>query len=440
MTAHHSASNYESWGHYPKATHRAVVTPSFRSVSITLDKGLSWLPRGNGRSYGDVCLNPDNGLISSSGLQRLISFDPESGILHAESGVLLSEIIDLVVPVGWFLPVTPGTMFVTLGGAIANDVHGKNHHTHGTFGKWVRSIDIVRADSGTVVCSLSQNEGLFRATIGGLGLTGFIVAAEIQLERIESPFMLVREKPFQGIDEFWDLDEAMRKDYPYTVAWIDCLDKNGRGIYTAARSCHSPGVGSMLNAGAPKSINFPVAPPFSLVNGWSLRLFNKAYYATHSRKQGECMTSLMKYHYPLDGIKNWNRMYGPKGFLQYQCVVPSKDSRFAISELLRKIRQSGQGSFLAVLKTFGDEISTGMLSFPMPGATLALDFPFKGASTTRLLDNLDAIVSAVGGRIYPAKDARMSAGTFLATYPQMTDFTKYIEPGFSSGFWRRVSQ
>ena len=396
------------------------------------------LAYGNGRSYGDVCLNDGGTLLHTRGLDRYIEFDPATGLLRCESGVLFSEILDFVVPQGWFLPVTPGTRYVTVGGAIANDVHGKNHHGAGTFGEHVKRFELLRSDGQRVECSSEKNVDLYTATVGGLGLTGVIVWAEFQLLRIASPWMAQETRRFGNLAEFFALSTDSERDYAYTVAWIDCAASGkafGRGVFFRAN--HAP---AMAAARMPKQrrLSMPVTPPFSLINSLSLRAFNTLYF--HRAREGHAIVHYEPYFYPLDAIAEWNRIYGPRGFLQYQCVVPPAASADAIAELLRAIAASGSGSFLAVLKVFADRPPAGILSFPRAGTTLALDFPNHGAATFALLDRLDDIVAAAGGAVYPAKDARMNGARFRQYFPRWQSMLPHIDPKFSSGFWRRVME
>jgi len=422
-----------SWGLLPAAPAAAEVWWAERSAALPEWDG-TLLAYGNGRSYGDVCLNSGGTLLRTRGLDRFIAFDAERGVLTCEAGVLLADILAVFVQRGWFLPVTPGTRFVTVGGAIANDVHGKNHHGAGTFGRHLRRFELLRSDGARRVCSPCENADWFAATIGGLGLTGLITWVEIALKRIAGPAVAVHNTRFAGLDEFFALNAAAEAKHEYTVAWIDCLAATPRGIFMAGD--HAPsGAAGKVDVPPQKPLSFPLTPPISPINGLTLRAFNFAYY--HRPLPAQAMVHYAPYFYPLDGILHWNRLYGRRGFYQYQCVLPMA-AREALSEILRSIAGSGQGSFLAVLKTFGDLPSPGLLSFPMPGMTLALDFPNRGAATLALFDRLDAIVGAARGRLYPAKDARMSGEFFRRSYARLDDFLTFIDPKFASDFSRRV--
>ncbi len=426
----------KSWGQLPARAAREERWWADRAAALP-STGSTLLAYGNGRSYGDLCLNSDATLLHTRGMDRFIAFDPASGVLRCEAGVLLSEILALFVPRGWFLPVTPGTCHVTLGGAVASDVHGKNHHRAGSFGCHVRCFELLRSDGTRRLCSGQENAEWFAATIGGLGLTGLITWVEIELKAIAGTGIAVDNSRFEGLDEFFAINAAAEAGHEYTVAWIDCLAATPRGILMAGD--HAAPDGAAEGSRAPRApLRLPLAPPnlpVSLINELSLRAFNQLYY--HRRLPARSLVHYLPFFYPLDSIAHWNRLYGRRGFFQYQFVLPLAE-RAALAEILRDIAASGQGSFLAVLKTFGAATSPGLLSFPMPGVTLALDFPNHGAATLALFDRLDAIVGAAGGRLYAAKDARMSGEFFRRSNPRLDEFLPYIDPQFSSDFARRV--
>lgn len=428
----------QSWGRYPPAVQR-VRRLRDRFAPLPAFDGHA-LPRGNGRSYGDVCLDPGGTLLDASGLDRFIAFDPATGILRCEAGVLLGMILDLMVPRGWFLPVVPGTRFVTVGGAIANDVHGKNHHAVGSFGDHVRAFELLRSDRTRRTCSRDEHADWFTATIGGLGLTGLIVWAELQLQRVPGGWFDTETIRFGRLDDFFELSAASAHDFDYTVAWVDCTAHGrslGRGVFSRGNHAASP---ATARTPRERSVQVPFTPPFSLVNGPVLRTFNALYFRRGPATLRHRCEHYRPWLFPLDGIRDWNRMYGPHGFLQYQCVLPPAAARAGVGELLRRVAASGQGSFLAVLKQFGSIASPGLLSFPRPGTTLALDFANRGRVTLDLLDQLDDVVAAAGGAVYPAKDARMTGERFRLYFPAWRQFKGYIDPAFSSGFWRRVMQ
>lgn len=432
--------DYNSWGRFPRFPQTALTMP-WRSDALPRSASASpVIPYGNGRSYGDVCLNRGGAVIDAGALDHFIAFDTETGVLRCESGLTLGQMLRLVVPAGWFLPVCPGTQFATLGGAIANDIHGKNHHREGTFGCHVTAFELLRSDGSRRVCTPTANASLFAATIGGLGLTGLITWAEVQLRPLVSQMVEEESYKFAHLDQFFGLSDGSDSDFEYTVAWVDCLahgEALGRGLF--ARSNHA----DMAVKDSPKwpvkpLFTVPFCPPLSLVNRYSLRLFNGVWYGRQRERRVTRANHFAPFLFPLDRIGNWNLMYGPKGMVQYQCVLPGENGREVLRSLLRVIARSGQGSFLAVLKTFGDRQSPGMMSFPRPGVTLALDFAAT-PDVLQLLDRLDAMTVEAGGAVYPAKDARMSAATFRASFPQWERFATSIDPGFSSSFWRRVT-
>lgn len=423
-----------SWGRWPRSTQRIVT--QFSRFERNWPAG-PLLPYGNGRSYGDVCLNDGGTLIATRGLDRFISFDPATGRLECEAGVLLSEIIELVLGSGWFLAVTPGTSLVSVGGAIANDVHGKNHHRAGSFGNHVTEFDLRRSDGQLLRCSSAENQEWFQASIGGLGLTGLIEKVTLQLRRMPGAWIGGQSHRFAGLRDFFSLARESDAHYEYTVAWLDCSAKGsrmGRGVFMRGNhSCDS------RRAPAPRQLRVPFTPPLSLINPLTLRAFNQLYFHRASAQGADAQWDFRSFFYPLDRIGDWNRIYGPAGFFQYQCVVPEASAEDALAEMLLRIGNDGAGSFLAVLKVFGAIPSRGLLSFPRPGATLALDFPNRGPRTLALLDSLDEITRAARGAVYPAKDARMSPQSFRAYFPAWERFRTFVDPQFSSSFWRRVT-
>ncbi|MFP3873094.1 MAG: FAD-dependent oxidoreductase [Thiohalophilus sp.] len=429
-----------SWGRYPDVK-QELYRLHWDSDAWPDNDGVSLLAHGQGRSYGDVGLNQSGILLDTRELNRFIQFDPQNGILRCEAGVTLAEILNLIVPHGWFLPVTPGTRFVSIGGAIANDVHGKNHHRVGTFGCHVNRLGLRRSDGAVHDCSQGKNKNLFKATIGGLGLTGLIVWAEIKLKKIKSTAIQQQALRFENLDAFFTLSAESDQDWEYTVAWIDCLAKGkqlGRGIFY--RGNHAD---ARLKQKEPTDyrrtrFNLPLTPPGFLLNHVTVKMFNQGYY--RKPLKSESLVHFDPFFYPLDKIGHWNRLYGKRGFFQYQCVIPQDNAHHALPQLLKTIADSGQGSFLSVLKQFGDIPSPGLLSFPRPGVTLALDFANRGRKTLELLERLDGITVANDGAVYPAKDARMSPEAFQHYYPDWETFQQYIDPAFSSSFWRRVSQ
>ena len=438
-----TTQRYSAWGYKPPTDQLAQTPMWVDDVSTALDNGVdkerSTLPFGTGRSYGDSCLNSTGQLVDTKNLDRFVSFNRESGLICVESGVSFATLLDVITPHGWFLPVSPGTSHVSVGGAIANDVHGKNHHCDGTFGRFVKSFTLLRSSGEQLNCSFDTNAELFQATIGGLGLTGIITSATIQLLKISSTDMDVLTDEFHGLEQFAQLSRQRKDNYRYTVAWIDCAsggDAFARGIFLSANHSESGGMSGRKKS---KPLSIPFSLPSWLLNRYSIKLFNQFYF--HSQRKNTGKTQKQHYHsyfYPLDSISNWNRIYGARGFYQYQFVVPL--SKMDVLEMiLEKIVESGMGSFLAVLKEFGQLTSPGMLSFPREGYCLALDFANRGSRTERLIAELDKMVREAGGAAYPAKDRLMSTESFQAYFPKLDAFKAQIDPHFSSDFWRRVS-
>lgn len=425
-----------SWGRLSAEPHQVTFLNDPSRVSAHMAaSALPGIAHGMGRSYGDVCLNPQGALWVTTGLDHLIAFDEETGVLTCEAGVLLKDIQRLMIPRGWILPVTPGTQLATVGGAIANDVHSKNHHALGTFGDHVAGLTLLRTDGTEIQCGPDHQADWFAATVGGLGLTGVIVKADIRLRRVSGPWLETETIAYHNLDAFFALADGSEAGWEHTVSWIDCMSgARGRGLFMRGNPvsiAHRP-------SPTPRKRAMPVEPPVSLVNGLSLRAFNTAYYNLKRWRAGWALTHYEPFFYPLDGLLDWNRMYGPKGFYQYQCVVSREAGKDAVSAMLKEIARSGEGSFLAVLKTFGNREAPGLLSFARPGVTLALDFPNNGEATHRLFARLDAIVREAGGRLYPAKDARMPKDLFERGYPRLAEFLKFRDPGISSGLSRRL--
>ena len=432
-------TSYQSWGRFPSISQNACPI-HWRSLSLP-DTPDTVLPYGLGRSYGDVCLNDGGTVLTTRFINRFIDFDSQTGILRCEAGVSLAEILELCVPQGWFLPTTPGTKFATIGGAIANDVHGKNHHRAGTFGRHVLQFELLRSDGSRRLCTPTSNEQYYAATIGGLGLTGLITWAEIQLKHIYHRAMQTESIQFFDLEEFFEISVQSDQEYEYTVAWIDCGSQGaalGRGIFLRGNHIAFDSIPAKWQTPS-RTLTMPFDFPGFVLNRWSVSAFNWVYYNKQRQKSVKNLTDYDPFFYPLDAILQWNRLYGKRGFLQYQLVVPYEDHKI-IKDILQTIAASGLSSFLAVLKTFGDLVSPGMLSFPRKGVTLALDFPIKGAATFELLERLDEKVREAKGAVYPCKDARLSARNFQAYYPQWIEFSQYIDPHFSSSFWRRVTE
>jgi FAD/FMN-containing dehydrogenase len=435
-------STIRSWGRVVKADHVLARPRGTAQVGEAFDAaracGLTILGHGLGRSYGDSNLNPDNMLLATTALDRFISFDRETGMLRAEAGVSLDAILRVAVPAGYFLHTTPGTRYVTLAGAVANDVHGKNHHSAGSFGEQVRAFGLVRSDSPECTVDAQTKPDLFAATIGGLGLTGLITWVEIQLVPITSAYIDQTVTRFSHVNGFFDIASSAAHEFEHTVAWIDCTARGaqlGRGIFSAGKWAVSGGLVAHQNGGP----TLPVDLPGQALNPLTLKAFNTLYHWRQTTKPAVNRGHYSGFFHPLDSISGWNRAYGAKGFYQYQCVVPNSTARDAVPALLERIARANEGSMLAVLKAFGDKPGRGLLSFPMPGVTLALDFRNRGSATLALMSDLDAIVCGAGGRLHPAKDGRISAPVFQAGYPQWQALESLRDPLISSSFWRRVS-
>lgn len=403
-------------------------------------KPASLLAYGNGRSYGDSCQNEAGTVVDMRSLNTIRAFNAETGLLEADGGVLLSDIIAHAAPYGFFPAVVPGTQFVTLGGAIANDVHGKNHHRRGTFGCHVETLTLLRSDGKTRRCSATDNARLFRATIGGMGLTGLILSASIRLMRVPSLVIVETATPFRDLGEFFGLAEAADQANEYAVAWIDQLAggrNSGRGLlFTGNHAEH----GSHAAARAGGTLSVPVQPPFNVLNRPFLTAFNGAYRWKKGRSAAPRQVGYQGFFFPLDGVRDWNRLYGPKGLFQHQSVVPEETAHEVVPALLAAARRAGQNSFLTVLKRFGSIRSPALLSFPRPGYTLTLDFPNRGAATLALLRELDRITVEAGGAVNPYKDARMGADIFASSFPEWQRLEALRDPAFMSSFWARTAR
>ncbi len=447
-------NKFESWGRNPKAIHTIerfewISDNPFPRLSKEVYPDRNFLAFGQGRSYGDSCLNDGGVLMPTCGLDRFIHFDASSGTLKCEAGVTLMSLLDFCVPRGWFLPVTPGTRHVSIGGAIANDVHGKNHHRAGTFGCHVESFLLLRSDGSRTVCSRRSNPGLFAATIGGLGLTGIILWVELKLRPIETPYVAMESVKFGNLDEFFEISAQSDRDFEYTVAWMDCLasGKNfGRGIFLRGNHCMLSELPPVLAAKLKRKklvankemATVPFDFPEWSLNRMSIQAFNFAYYNKQVAREKRSLVRYEPFFYPLDIVHDWNRIYGPRGLFQFQCVIPKSGSRDATKQLMKVVVDSGVASFLSVAKEFGEVESPGLLSFPRAGVTLNLDLPNCGQKTQKVLATLEAIVVDNKGAMYPAKDACMSKNSFELFYPKLGEFSKFRDPRFSSSFARRV--
>lgn len=404
------------WGRYPRQEAQVAEPWSRQQCMRAVPGPLPLIARGLGRSYGDSALGPH--VLSTRYLDQFHDFDPGTGVLSCSAGISLDDILRTFVPRGWFLPVMPGTRFITVGGAIASDVHGKNHHRDGTFSAHVSSIQILLGNGECVVASPSDNTELFHATCGGMGLTGVIVSAVLQLKSITASDILetrIKVPSLDAVLEAFDANAASA----YSVAWIDCMARGtslGRSILVMGERCdEGPLVVQQF-----KAPGVPAEMPSGLLNRAVARMFNAAYYGRARSDAQQSRKPYESFFAPLDGMAEWGRLYGRPGLLQYQFVLPKESGVAGLREILKRIGQSRLGAFLAVLKLFGDG-NANPLSFPLKGYSLAVDFKAE-VSAFELLDVLDGIVAAHGGRLYLAKDARMSEATFKAGYPRWQEF------------------
>ena len=427
------------WGRYP--IHEAqVFAPRSEAAIVERIRMGGLIARGNGRAYGDSAISRQN-TVHMRRFNRMIAFDQASGQLVAEAGVLLADIIQAFLPRGWFPAVTPGTKFVTVGGMIAADVHGKNHHRDGSFGNFVDWVDLIGANGAVQRCSRQENTDLFEWTVGGMGLTGVILRAAIRLRPVETAWIKQTTLPAANLDAAIDLFEQ-HQDATYSVGWVDCLSQGERlgkslvmlGEHSNLDDLNERQRKNGFDAGQKRVKTVPFDFPSRLLNRVTVRAFNALYYRNGLRKQGDQLVDWDSYFYPLDAILGWNRIYGRKGFAQFQCALPLERSRTGLHELLTAVSNAGAGSFLAVLKRFGEQ--QGRFSFPMQGYTLALDFPIS-TRTLDLMNRLDQITLAHGGRFYLAKDSRMTAETLRASddragkFVQMRDDAA-LRPAFQS--------
>lgn len=438
-------TSISGWGRYPvqsctleRPERYADLRPDMESV----------IARGQGRAYGDASLNQNAGVLLTERVNRLLEFDTEHGVLRAEAGATLAEILPVIVPKGWFLTVTPGTKFVSLGGCVAADVHGKNHHHDGSFGKHVHGIELIVADGTRLECSMIENVDLFQATLGGMGLTGIIGEVTLQLIPVQSAYMQVNHHAAANFDELFRLMQDAALDDRYTVAWLDSMAEGenfGRGVLmTGHHACidELPVGKPPFAAHGKRTRSIPFDFPPWLLNKAGIRAFNNRYFEREGGKRDPFLAHYEPYFYPLDAIGDWNRMYGRRGFVQYQCVIPNDSAFEGTRKVLQALADSGRPSFLAVLKRLG-KAGKGMLAFPLPGYTLALDLPLRDDGLFVLLDKLDEIVLQHGGRVYLAKDARMSAASFRLMYPRYAEWLKVkqdIDPDnrFQSSLSRRL--
>jgi FAD/FMN-containing dehydrogenase len=417
-----------NWGNYP-AIESDEKSFSFHEQLLNIVKDAdTFIPRGNGRCYGDASLADHT--ISTLKFNNILSFDPQNGMFECQSGLTLDHVLEVIVPKGWFLPVTPGTKFITVGGAVGSDVHGKNHHVDGSFSNHIIEMDVVIASGETVTCSPKINSDLFEATCGGMGLTGMVTRVKFQLKKIESSFIAQKQVKAENLEEVIRLFEEY-KNYTYSVAWIDCLKKGknfGRSIlilgeHAKLNELNEKQKSAPLQLPKKMQITFPFNLPSWVLNSFTVKAFNFLYYTKNTKKELNNLVPYEPFFYPLDAILHWNRGYGKKGFVQYQFVLPLQ-AKQGLIEILQRISDKGLGSFLAVLKVFGQQES--IISFPKEGYTLALDFPVRDG-LFEFLDELDQVVLKYGGRLYMSKDARMKPEVMTAGYPELSKFKAIVK-------------
>lgn len=416
-----------SWGHYP------VVKCNEESFVFTgqLEKlvggNADFIPRGNGRSYGDSALGKR--ALTTLKFDKILSFDTVNGIFECQPGITLSDVLEVIVPQGWFLRVTPGTKLITVGGAVGSNVHGKNHRTEGSFSRHIVDMDVRLASNEVITCSSTENTDLFEATCGGMGLTGMVTRVKFRLKKIETSYIRQKQIKAENFDELLSLFDKYRH-HSYAVAWIDCL-KTGRNFGQGILTVGEHAVLGDLNEEqrkepfklpSNKKLNFPFTFPSWVLNTFTVKAFNFLYYLKNYKKEIDSVVLYDPVFYTLDAINNWNRMYGKAGFVQYQFVLPL-EAKEGLAEILNRIGQKGMGSFLTVLKVLGKQES--MISFCREGYTLALDFPLRNG-VLEFLNELDEIVLKYGGRIYLTKDARMKPA-MLANYPELDKFKAIIK-------------
>jgi FAD/FMN-containing dehydrogenase len=444
------------WGNHPAEECRVAAADRDaavrRAVLAAADGGgpsaAGVIARGLGRAYGDSAVNGGGLVLEQRPRRRFLDFDEATGLLRAEAGASLADVIEAFLPRGWFPGTVPGTKFVTLGGAIAADVHGKNHHVDGSFGSFVDSFALMLADGTVLECSRDREPELFAATLGGMGLTGVILEATVRLRRVETGWYRVRTERARNLDDMLDRFDAGDDDYRYSVAWLDGIargDGLGRGILMRANDAgldELPAKARRRALDPPRrpERTLPVHLPGFTLNPLTMRAMNTGYYALH--RPGESFVDFDRYFFPLDAVRHWNRGYGRRGFVQYQALLPEDAARDGLRELLGAIAASGRASFLSVLKRSGPE-GEGMLSYLFPGATLALDLPNGGAPLRRLVARLDAMLLDHGGRLYLAKDALADAETIRAMYPRLEEFLavkRRVDPAgvFTSSQARRL--
>jgi decaprenylphospho-beta-D-ribofuranose 2-oxidase len=450
MTAGYPERELSGWGRFPVARSRVARPDQMAALPGLVGAEPAVIARGLGRSYGDAAIASSGVTLMTERLNRFLDFDPEKGIVRCEAGVTIEDLLRHLLPRGFFPPVTPGTKYVTLGGALACDVHGKSHHKDGSFSRHVTQFTLLTASGELVPCSREKNADLFWATMGGMGLTGIFTDVSFRMQPVESGFVRVDYERAPNLDRALELFETTDQQYTHSVAWIDCLKRGGsmgrsilmRGNWAARSDLPARIQSHALDMNGKGALNVPFDAPRLLLNPLGIRVFNSLFYHRHRTRRG-MLVSYEPFFYPLDRIGHWNRLYGRRGFLQYQCLLPHGTAREGIIRLLELLTREGHASFLAVLKRFGDHDPRQLLSFPRPGYTLAVDLPRDGDRQDQLLRALDDVVLKAGGRVYLAKDARMDAASFRAMYPEWPrwlEIKRRVDPEhrFSSVLARRL--
>jgi FAD/FMN-containing dehydrogenase len=416
-----------NWGLYPTIKANVISPTTILEFQEAVLSHSEIIARGNGRCYGDACLQ--NTIISTSKWNKFLDFDRENGIIEVESGVRLDEVLETSIPAGFFIAVTPGTKFITVGGAISSDIHGKNHHIDGCFSDHLIHFDLMIETGDVIRCSRNENVNLFWSTIGGMGLTGIILSARFMLKKIETAYIRNEAIQAKNLDEIFDLFESS-ESWTYNVAWLDCLQKGDnlgksimlRGEHATFNELPEKLKKNPLQVKKKLNLNIPFFFPNFALNTLSIKIFNWLYFNKQGKKHLKNYVDYETFFYPLDAVHNWNRIYGKNGFIQYQFVIPKEHGKEGMRKILEKIASSGNGSFLVVLKLFGDNNLQAYNSFPMKGYTLALDFKVND-KLEKLIKQLDEVVMQYGGRIYRTKDSMSNPA--LTNYLQNIDSTKF---------------
>ena len=443
-TTKRCSTEYTSWTCLFKYQHQINYLHQHpENLSFLREQERTVLPVAYMHSYNDSCLNDRGTLLDTTQLNHLISFDVREGIIRCESGMQLGAILKIVVPKGWFLPVTTSTKNISVGGAIAHDVHGRNHYSAGTFGTHLTQFQLLRSDGSCIICSPESNVALFQATIGGMGLTGLIAWAEFKLKKIQSPLFEMETFQFNSFEESLHLQENSKEKFEHFTTWFDVAgssEKFLKGLFIRGNHSLQPcrQERQKFTIKTEPIISIPFVGPSFLVNQVTVKLLNFFYFHKELAKYSSKTTTYEKFLYQLDKIGKWNRLLGSQGFQHYQFAIPQKNVAH-IPYIIKIVRQSKAISFQAVMKRFGMKQSPGLLSFPMPGISLSMDFLNQGVKTIKLFKELNQIVSELEGKVYLAKNSVLDRAAFKKFYPSWEEFLKYKDPIFSSSFWRRIT-